>query len=150
MGFPFDGARDDVRESGGITAKNGVEAFLKKSKKFCVRDDSIFDHFGKPAAVLALRQRLQHGGIHEDEARGIKSAYEVLPFRKIDAGFPADGAVHLCDQRSWDLHQRDTAEARGRSETGYVADYAAANGDNQGVAVDFRAHQRSGKLFDGP
>ena len=124
-------ARDDVRESGGIAAKDRVEVFFEIGEEFRVGDDAVFDDFGETAAILAFGERLQHGGIDQDQAGGIESADEVLPFRKIHAGFSADGAVHLGDQRGGDLHERDAAQAGGGGKTGYVADYAAANGDDQ-------------------
>ena len=102
--FDFEAARDDVwSESGRVAAKDGVEVLFEKGEEFCVGDYAVLDDFGEAAAVLAFGERLQHGGVDDDQASGIESSYEILAFRKIDAGFSADGAVDLGDERSRNL-----------------------------------------------
>jgi hypothetical protein len=47
------------------------------------------------------------------------------------------------------MHESDTTQASGRGKTGYVTNYAAANGDQQGVPIYSCANQGAREFFDG-
>ena len=52
----------------------------------------------------------------------------------IDAGLAADGGIHLRQQRGGHLHEGDAALVAGGGKAGHVADHAAAERDDAGVA----------------
>ena len=81
------------------------------------------------------------------EHRLMKRAEQVLALRRIDAGLAADGGIHLRQQRGRHLHEIDAAAQDRRRETGEIADHAAAERDDEIVALDLRCDQRLADLF---
>ena len=65
-----------------------------------------------------------------------------LPPRMVDAGLAADRGVDLREQRRRHLHEVDAALVAGGGEAGHVADDAAAERDDAGVAVEAGGDQR--------
>src|SRR5215471_6472475 len=158
-GFPFvfaddaglddDGAANDVVERGGVTTQDRIDAFFEEGEKFGVGDYAVLDDFGQAATEFALRESGESFGIDEDQLRGIERADEVFAFGQIDAGFAADGAVHLSDQGGGYLDERDAAQIRGGDKAGDVADDTTADGDQQGMAVSACSNEHLRRFFDG-
>ena len=73
-------------------------------------------------------------GIGEHGRGLMKRANEILAAGMIDAGLAADRRVHLGEQRGWHLHEGDAALVTGRGEASHVADHAAAQRDDAGIA----------------
>ncbi len=73
----------------------------------------------------------------------MERADQVLSLWNIDAGFAADGAVHLCQQACGDLCEVHATAQHACSKAGQVADHAAAKGNDQIAAFDARIQQVS-------
>ena len=65
----------------------------------------------------------------------VEAADEIFSGGEIDAGLAADGGVDLGEECCGDLHVADAAHVDGGEEAGDVADDAATEGDEDGVAV---------------
>ena len=73
--------------------------------------------------------------VGEHATRLVERADHVLAARVVDAGLAADRGVDLREQRGRHLHEVDAALVAGGGEAGHVADHAAAERDDAGVAV---------------
>ena len=72
----------------------------------------------------------------------MERADHVLAVRMIDGRLAADRGVDLREQRRRHLHVVDAALVAGRGESGHVADDAAAQRDDRGVAIHALRDQR--------
>ena len=79
----------------------------------------------------------------------MEGAEQILAFGEVDPGFAADGGVHLRQKGGGNLHDVNAAHVNGCEEAGDVADNAATEGDNGGLAVGAAAHQLGGEVADG-
>ena len=75
-------------------------------------------------------------------AGGWNAPMRFLPERMVDADLPADGAVHLRQQRRRHLHDRDAAKVRRGREPGDITRHAAANRDDRAGPIGPGANQR--------
>ena len=98
-------------------------------------DDAVLDDLVQAGAKLAARQRRQHVGVGDHEARRMKRANEVLAERVIDADLAADRAVDLRHQRRRHLHEAHAAQVGRRGKADQVADDAAADRDDHGRSI---------------
>ena len=73
--------------------------------------------------------------VGEHRERLVERADHVLAARVVDRGLAADRGVDLGEQRGRHLDERDAALIGRRGETGEIADHAAAERDDQRVAV---------------
>ena len=76
----------------------------------------------------------------------MEGADEIFALRGIDAGFAANRAVNLRQQRGGDLHEIHAAAQDTGGKTGEITDNTAAKGDDQIAALDFHGQ----KFFAGP
>ena len=127
-----------------IAPQNCGHALFKKTKELEIGDHSVLHHFVQARTKFAVRQRLQDFWIGENQFGRIKGANEIFPFGQIDAGFPADGAVHLGDERGGNVNELHTAQIACRYEAHHIAYDPTADGDDDRVAVCFRSNQRPG------
>ena len=65
----------------------------------------------------------------------MEAADEVFAGGEVDAGLAADGGVDLGEESGGDLDVADAAHVDGGEEAGDVADDAAAEGEEERVAV---------------
>ena len=100
-----------------------------------VVDEAVFDDFGHAGGELAWRQGGEGGGVDEHGLRLVEGADEVFALRVVDAGFAAHRGIDLRQQGGRDLQAGDTALVGGGGETRDVAGDAAAEGDDEAVAV---------------
>ena len=78
----------------------------------------------------------------------MEGADQVLAVRRIDAGLAADRGIDLRQQGGRHLHEIDAAaQDRGR-EAGEIADHAAAERDDEIVALDLGRDQRLADLLE--
>jgi hypothetical protein len=98
-GFDLDIARDELAECRAIAPQNPFHVSFEQCEHRGVGNDGVLDDFGEATAEFAVRESAQQFRIGEHETGRIKGADEVLPFRQIHASFPADRAVHLCNER---------------------------------------------------
>ena len=100
-----------------------------------VEDHAVLDHLAQSGAILARREGVERGGVHQHAQRLEERPDHVLRFRQIDADLAADGAVDLGQQRRRDLQEAEAAGEGGGDEAGQIADDAAADGHDQRTAV---------------
>ncbi len=146
-GLDGDIARDKSRERLRIALENFGEIAFEEFEHAGVGDDGVLDDFGEAATEFAVGKSAQEIGIGEDEFRRVEGTNEVLPFREIYAGFAADGAVCLSDERGGNVDKPDAAKIGSRGETGDVTDNSTANGDEKRLAVGARSGQGTSYLF---
>ena len=129
-----------LEDLGVVLLQPGEEGF--------VAEHAVFGDLGIAGAELARRQRVEHGGVGDDQHRLVEGAEQILALRRIDAGLAADGGIDLRQQRGRHLHEIDAAaQDRGR-KAGEIADHAAAERDDEIVALDLRGDQGLADLFE--
>ena len=123
---------------------------VQEVEEGAVADDAGFDGFLQAGAEFGGGEGGEGVDVGEDGERVVEAADEVFAGGEVDAGFAADGAVDLREQRGGDLDVADAAHVDGGEEAGHVADDAAAEGDEDGVAVGaVRGRAASRRRFDG-
>ena len=78
----------------------------------------------------------------------MKGAEQVLAMRRVDAGLAADRGIDLRQQRGRHLHEIDAAADDRCGKAGEIADHAAAERDDEIVALDLRRDQRFADLLE--
>ncbi len=135
-----------ARRAAGRRCRHGwPRARLKKG---LVAEHAIFGDFRIAGAELARRQRIEHRSIGDHQNRLMKRAEQVLALRRIDAGLAADRRIHLRQQRGRHLHEIHAAAQDRRREAGEIADHAAAERNDEIVALDLRRDQRLANFFE--
>ena len=130
----------------GAAGKDVGVVFFQPGEKRLVAEHAVFCHFGIAGAELARRQRVEHGGVGDHQNRLVECAEQILALRRIDPGLAADGGIHLRQQRGRHLHEIDAAaQDRGR-KAGEIADHAAAERNDEIVALDLCRDQRFADL----
>ncbi len=99
--------------------------------------------------VFARGQGLKHGRVDQNGARLMKGAEQIFSRHQIDAGFAADRSIDLGQHGGWDLDYVDAAHIDGGEESGYVADYAAAESDQGDSAICSLLYQLFGEILKG-
>jgi hypothetical protein len=113
-----------------------------------IAEHAVFGDFRIAGAKLPWRQRIEDRRIGHHQHRLMERAEQVLALRRVDSGLAADGRVDLRQQRCRHLHEIDTAAHDRRGKAGEIADYAAAERDDEIVALDFRCDQRFGNFLE--
>jgi len=142
-------ALDEEFERAHVEAQNGGEFAFEEIEEQRVANDAIFDDFINAGAKLAQRKRAQNGGIDDHHLWRMEGADEILAFGKVDAGFSADGAIHLRNESRGNMHDTNAAEITGGNKTGNVADNASADGEEQRMAVSPQMGEVAADFFDG-
>ncbi len=114
-----------------ISPQHFLHVLLKHREHLRVRDNGVLDDLRESAAEFTVGKRAQQFRIGKHQQGRIERSDQVFPLRKIDSGLATDGAVHLGDERRRDVHKFHTAQEDGSGKTGYIADHAAANRNNQ-------------------
>ena len=140
------GGRDRMLARGAAGEDVGV-VLLQPGEERLVAEHAVFRHFGIAGAELARRQRIEHGGVGDDQDRLMEGAEQILALRRIDPGLAADGGIDLRQQRGRHLHEIDAAAQDRGGKAGEIADHAAAERDDEIVALDFRRDQRLADLL---
>ena len=96
-----------------------------------------------------MRQRAKNIRIGNDQLRRIKCADEVLPFRKIYAGFSAYRAIHLRHESGGNMNEAHASQIGGCNESRNIAYHAATDSYQCGVAIRTQANQRARDFFHG-
>ena len=79
-------------------------------------------------------------GSAKHKPRRIEGADEILPFRQVDAGFAADGAIDLSDERGRHVNNSDAAQVAGGDKSGNVSDHTSSRSHQNGAAISPRAN----------
>ena len=125
-----------------VAFQQPVQVLFEPDKKRRVADEAVLDDLGQPGREFTVGKRVERVGVDNHRARLVERADHVLAECMVHAGLAADRGVHLRQQRGRHLDERDTALIGRGGETGYVADHAAAEGDDRGLAVATVFEQR--------
>ena len=106
-----------------------------------VGDDAVLDDLREAGAELPVGQRDDDVGIHEDEARLVEGADQVLGAGMVDRGLAADRGVHLGEDGRRELDEVEAAHVGGGHEPREVADGSAAERHHGGCPVDSGGEQ---------
>ena len=107
-----------------------------------VGDRPVLDDFGQPGAEFARRQGVQRVEVADHQPRLVERADHVLAQRMVDAGLAADRRIDLREQGRRHLDERHAAHVAGRRKTRHVADHAAAQRVEHGLAIATVLQQR--------
>ena len=135
---PGDDRDENLRFSG--PHRRGVR--FEEGEELGVEDGAVLHHLGEPAEELALRERVEVGGVDPDAGRLVERDDQVLPLRVVDADLSADGRIDHRQEGRRDHEQRQAAVVRGGGEPGEVTDDPAADGDDGRLAVGCRIIER--------
>ena len=150
-GLHLAGAADGVQARVRVAGGEGGGVRLEPGEEAGVAEQAVLRHLGVAGAEVAGRQRVEERGVGEHQPRLVEGADEVLALGRVDPGLAADRAVDLGEQRRRHLHEADAAAQDRGGEAGEVADDAAAEGEDEVVAVDLRGDQPlDGALEPGP
>lgn len=148
LGFDADAGGDDRGERGWVAGEEGVGVLLHEAEELGVGDDAGLDGLLQAGAEFGGRQGGERGRVGEDGEGVVEAADEVLAHLEVGAGLAADGGVDLGEQRGGELHITDAAHVDGGEEAGEVAEDAAAEGEQDGVAIGTGEGQLVGKGLD--
>lgn len=148
-GFHLAAVADGVGKGGGLLPHDAGHGVLEFDKEIHVAEQGVFDDFSQAGGKFARGKGLQDGGIGDDGLGLVKRADHVFAERVVDAGFAAHGGIDLAEQGGGDLDEGDAALVGGGGKTGQIADYAAAEGEDGGVAVGMVLQQAGVDLLEG-
>ena len=98
-------------------------------------DDGGFDGFLETGAEFDGGEGGERVDVAEDGEGVVEGADEVLAGEEVDAGLAAEGGIDLGEERGGQANVADAAHVDGGEEARDVADDAAAEGEEDGVAV---------------
>ena len=130
-----------MRQRGRVARQQLADVLLDPVEEGGVEDGAVLDHFGQAGRQLARRAASPACRIGQHRARLVEGADHVLAQRVVDAGLAADRGIDLRQQRGRHLHEGHAAHVAGGGEAGHVADHAAAQRDQRGLAVAFVGQQ---------
>ena len=140
---------DGVGKGSGLLPHDVGHGVLEFDKEINVAEQGVFDDFGQAGGKFARGKGLQGGSIGDDGLGLVKRADHVFAEWVVDAGFAAHGGIDLTEQGGGDLDEGDAALVGGGGKTGQIADYAAAEGEDGGVAVGMVLQQAGVDLLEG-
>ena len=124
-----------------IVIEDCFHLLLEPEQERLVENQAVLDDFGQTRRELPLRQARQRAGVHEHRDGLMERPDHVLRFRVVHGCLAAHRRIDLRQQRGRDLREGDAALVAGRRETGDVADHAAAEGHEAGIAAEPLRHQ---------
>ena len=86
--------------------KHALRLAAHQPEQIGVGDDAMLDDLEQARAIFALGQRIEHGRIDEHRQRLVEASDQVFAGHQVDAGFAADGRVHLARAAWWGLESR--------------------------------------------
>ncbi len=89
----------------------------------------------RPAQIFARRQGVERGRVDQDAQRLQEGPDHVFRFGQIDADLATHGTIDLGQQRSGNLQEAEAPGVGGGNEAGQVADHAAADRDDDRLAI---------------
>ncbi len=92
--------------------------------------EGVLGHLSPSARPLARREGGQGLGVAEHGLGLPERADEVLAFGEVHTGLPADGGIHLGQERRRHVHVCRAPVVRGGGEAGHVGDDPPAHGDH--------------------
>ena len=137
-GFQFTASFHHFRREFGIHPVDLFGVRLQKCEEIRVQNGGCFDDFRHSAEILAPRQSFQKIGINQNRFRLMKRSHQILSFRKIDSGFPADGGVHHGKKSRGNLEKINPSHINRRGKARHIPRDSTTQSKNQGFPVEFR------------
>ena len=134
---------------GAISSQQREHVPFEIAEQGRISDHAILNDLVQASSILPVRQRAKNIWIGNHQFRRIKCADEVLPFRKIYAGFSPDRAVYLRHKSGGNVNEAHTSQIGGCNESCNIANYAATNCHQGCVAIRTQADQRARDFFHG-
>ena len=134
-GFDADAFVDDLFENLRVLGEDVGGAVGEDGEEFRAGDDAVFDDFEEASAIFARGEGAKNGGVNENGVRLVEGTEEVFAALEVDAGFAADGGVHLSEESGGDLNDGDAAHEDGGEKAADVSADAAAEGDDNARTV---------------
>src|ERR1700728_1456988 len=130
-------------------ALQNLRAFLfEAQKKIEIADDATLESLIQAGAKGAGRKRVQDLRVNQNHPWMAISPKQIFTGPEIHRCLTTDGSIHLRQNRSGNLHQFHTAHVEGCQQSGDVADYSAAECDQNRLAVCAKTHQLFSQRFD--
>jgi hypothetical protein len=130
--------------------KNAVSAVFHVLEDLRPSDQPALQNLVQAGAKFAIRQRRQHRRIDQHRPRMMERSHQILALRKVNPRLPPDRRVYLSEQRRRHLNNIDSAHVNRSRETSHVADYAAAEGDQERSAIRPATHHLAQQAFRRP
>ena len=134
LGLVGTGTPDDFNDTGRVARHDRGHVGFQPVEERRVAYQPVLDDFGHAGRELSRRQCVEHVDIGQHPARLVKRPDHVLAQRMIDAGLAAHGGVHLGQQGGGHLDEIDPALIDRGRKPGQVADHAATQRHDRGVA----------------
>src|SRR5690606_18877583 len=112
-----------------------VDIVFKPTEERLIANQTVLDDFRQARRQLTRRQCRQRGRIDQHQLRLVEGTNHVLAQGMIDTGLAAYRGVNLGQQRCRDLNEVHPALVAGCRESGHVADDAATQSYDRGLAV---------------
>nr|GEU28520.1 hypothetical protein [Tanacetum cinerariifolium] len=141
LGLDFARAGDGIREGALVARHQQADIGFDPVEERGVDDGAVLDHLSQAGRQFAVGQGFQGGRIGNHCARLVKRADHVLAQRMVDAGLAAHRRIDLRQQGGGHLDKVHAAHIAGGGVPGEVADHAAAEGDQRGLAVGLVGQQ---------
>ena len=142
-----DRLQQDRLEGFRVARAKRVKPRLELEKESGAVKDGVLHNFIQPGAKSAGIERSEYDRVRQHQPRRVKSAHQVLHRSHVDRGLPAHRAVDLRDYGGRRLHAVDAPHVGGRNKASHIADHAAPEGDEQGVAVRAAFEKLGGDMF---
>lgn len=122
------GFRIELAEAKGVPLEGGEEVFIA--------DECNFDGFHVAGPLVALGQGFEKFEVVDDSEGRREGADEILFAEGVDAVFYADAGIILAQGGGGDANVPHAAMRGGRREANHIEERTAADGDDEGMAVD--------------
>ena len=108
-------------------------------KQAGIRDQGDLYDLGQPRPQVVARDRAQKGRLHQNVFRRIKRTKSALFHSEIHRALDADGGIDLPDQGGRHPDMGNAPPYPGRCDRDQIAANPAADGDQNGFAVELKA-----------
>ena len=135
LGLDADAGGDDLLQGGGVSRQDGVAVLLHEAEEGWVADDGGLNGLLQAGAEFGGGESAEKVDVAEDGEGVVEGADEVLAGEEVDAGLAAEGGIDLGEHGGGQANVADSAHVDGGEEARDVADDAAAEGKQDGVAV---------------
>jgi len=147
-GLDADGRGDHFLEGLGVAGQDRIGILFQEADQGAVADDAGLDALHEAGAELTLGQSAENRDVGEDPEGMVETPDQVFALRQVDTGFAADARIDLREEGCGHLDVGDAAHVNAGEESAYVADDAAAEGDQQRAAISAGSGHLAEELFN--
>ncbi len=133
--FELAGTVDGVFHSTRFASTQGFQICFEPLEKRQIRDCTVFNNFGDPRYIFAIRERIQHIGIRNHSIGLIKGTDQIFSRSMVDRRLPPHRRIDLRKQRGGHLNVTDTPLVACRYVARNISDNASAQRNDRTIAV---------------